>query len=649
MVWVRRALVTSSNWVFIKSRVGYPEVGGGITSMFKSEGSRPPVDLRSMFPSGGGGGTVRASSFAREMVANSWDAFWFSDHTHPELELSFRFVRIAGHQARGYRRAAGLELLSGRVSTDGSNGMPTRGDLGLLPGDDCLAAGPSAPLDVLVVEERWGGGMEGCWHEGASALERALIKVGWAQSARGAGGSFGYGKAAVAQGSKVHSVIAYSCFPAADGDRGVTRRLLGATYWRPHQIGAAQYNGFALLGVEDGDTVHPFEDDEADARAQQLGLAVRSIEEPRERGTTFLLIDPSFTPSELRAALQVNWWPALQGTREWRMKLFVAEPSRPEVPVVVDVDHPRLGSFVRTFRAMEGVDDLAGDAREFEIESDGGNPLGGLTLCSADASEGAPRTGLVALMRDPLMVVNYREAGRGDPVVRGVFVADVDVNENLRQTEPAEHDKWLRTAAGDNRGSPDDYRMVGDLLKGIDDAVLDYRSEMQPAAPERFGETPVFSGFLGVPGAATGRGRKRRSNETERRPRRRITVHLVHPETLVEVERPTRIIGDGARSLRATATVAFGIADWVDADRVAVSVELGARIVEDGGQGERLPVTVEAPSGFSPVSAPDGVARFEGHLQRGKSSYFALETSDYDEEWTVDVYFDANEATGGTS
>ena len=40
------------------------------------------------------------------------------------------------------------------------------------------------------------------------------------------------------------------------------------------------------------------------------------------------------------------------------------------------------------------------------------------------------------------MVVQYFDVGGAAPVVRGVFVADDDIDDLLRQTEPKAHNSW---------------------------------------------------------------------------------------------------------------------------------------------------------------------------------------------------------------
>jgi hypothetical protein len=596
--------------------------------------------------------------FAREAVANSWDAYWDSEQEHQDFEIIFRFRTLDMGAGYDFRKAADIGALADRIHGATSR-IPSRHDVGLSE-HDCLD--DVGPIRVLEVVERWGGGMSGNWDAGDSALERALIKVGWAQSKVGAGGSFGYGKAAVAQGSRINSIIAYSCFPESEDDIGVTRRLLGATYWRPHHIGRDKFDGFAIFGQHDGPHSRPLENADADAAATAMGLAVRDPESEEDWGTTLVVIDPSFDKEELVAALLCNWWPALLRTGDWRMHLFVTEDDEPPQEVEVEDDDPVLAPFVLTYRealdVLDGGDDNFVDAHEGEtgtvathrIASDTDKQLGAAALVEV-APTGPDRKSLVALMREHRMVVKYLEVGTGEPVVRGTFIADEHVNESLRQTEPPEHDRWLRRRMGDNRGMPEDYRRADVIVRAIERFAAKFRQQRTPPPPERRGWTPAFSGFFAIPGAAASKTPTKRPRRPGRKQiERKVHVHLVHPEHLTDIDRPTRKEGSAPESLRGAATVRYRVVESIPEDELLVEFRLGARIEEDGGAAAALPVTVGPPIDVELVSdGRTGMALYRGRLRKEQDLFFTVETADYDDEWTVDMFFDARviEPTAG--
>lgn len=643
----------SASWRWHQPIPGVPDIAGGITSLFKAQGSDPPAALRPLFPDQGERMT-RASMFAREAVANSWDAYWISGYEHQDFELIFRFRTLGMSEGYGFRKAANLDALTAHIGSRGGN--PTRRDLGLSE-KDCF--GERGDIRVLEVVERWGGGMSGSWKSGDSALERALIKVGWAQDASGAGGSFGYGKAAVAQGSRINSVIAYTCFPENEDDPGVTRRLLGATYWRPHTLAGEKFNGFAVFGEHEGGLTRPLENDVADAVAGALGLSVRDPAVEADWGTTLLIIDPSFEKDDLVAALLCNWWPALLRLDERRMHLFVTEDDDEPVEVDVDGENPILGPFVRTYRAAfdvldggepnfdEDSETEIGSIATLTIESEDGEVLGCAALVETAATEHDKKS-LVALMRSHRMVVRYLESATVEPVVRGTFIAHDGANEALRQTEPPEHDNWLRRRTGDHRGDPADYRRAAIILDQINHFVGKFRRLRTPPPPEKRGWTPAFSNFFAIPGAAASRTpTKRKRTERPATRRRPIHINLVHPERHTEVERPTRMLGSKPGSLKATAIVRFSLMDWVTDDELPVEFELGSRIEEEGGRSEALALTVTPPRGVTCITdGRRGRATYRGTLKKGNDLFFMVETDDYFDEWTVAVYFDAHVLAG---
>ena len=644
----------SPTWKWIQPIPGVPDIGGAIGSMFKAEGSDPPKALKALFP-GFGDASLRASMFAREAIANSWDAYWHSEHQHQDFELHFRFRTLTLMESRSLQRTLHLDALKQRLGEAASTKSEARRQLGLSPAD-CLDD-LTKPLRVLEVVEHWGGGMHGAWDSGDSALERALIKVGWAQSKQGAGGSFGYGKAAVAQGSRILSVIAYSCFDPDDDDE-VTRRLLGATYWNHHEVGDEKFNGWALFGDQSGLVTRPLEDEQADSVAAEIGMSTRCLDEPEEMGSTLFIVDPAFGREELEAAILCNWWPALQHTLDWRMHLFISEDDEEPTEVLAEPDHPVLGPFVRAYTAAEAVllstevdteevDPAAQKIETSEIRRDD-DVVAAVSLEEVEAASGATES-LVAMMRTHRMVIRYERVGTGAPTARGVLIADEEVNESLRQTEPPEHHRWLRMSQGDNHGSPEDFQLAKLLFARLDEIATSFRRSRGPIPDARRGWTPGFSGFLGVPGEAKkGRNPKGGGGEagTTPRPKRQIYVHLVHPDTFADVEqRPTRSLGNSLNSLRAQATVEFAISDPDTHPQLDVEFQLIGRVVEESGRGDFLPIEVEPVKGTVDIveieSGDNGTARFTGTLRKNKPVRFNVVTSEYSDEWTVDLTFDA--------
>jgi hypothetical protein len=647
---------TSLHWS--QSSPGDPGIGGGITAIFGSSGCEPPAALKGLFKSGWRESSLRAAMFAREAIANSWDAYWSSGpEGHHDFELHFRFRTLDLVQSRQIVRTLGIDELAGRLNELGGSKAKARKSLGLGTTDflDDLAR----PLQVLEVEERWGGGMGGSWDSNDSAMDRALVKVGWAQTNEGAGGSFGYGKAAVAQGSRFNSVLAYSSFEATEGD-DVTRRLLGVTYWKPHSLGSSprlDYNGFVVFGDHGGGRTRAFEDDAADGIATALGLPVRVPGKARDRGTTLLIVDPAFDRDELIAAVQSNWWPALQHTMDYRLHVYTSDDDGEPEEIKVDASHDLLGPFVRSYlKAEKLLPDFSDPELNTEVGEDGADEaavvtsaikkgeeiIGGLGLTEIPLGQAVGVKSLVATMRLHRMVITYLDVGSNTPFVRGAFIADQEVNNSLRLTEPAEHDRWLRMASTDHRGSREDIALARLVKSEIDAAAIQFRRNRIIDKPSERNWTPGFSSFIGVPGKAAGVGPKTEKKLTKKVKPRDIHIHLVHPDDFSEVERPTRRPGQSAGTLQALATVQFSLAPNSKHSRCSAEFTVRARVVEESGAGTPLPVVVPAPSGFRCYEDGSyGTARFRGELVKGVPQRLTLVTSEYSDEWTVDLVFDA--------
>ena len=82
------------------------------------------------------------------------------------------------------------------------------------------------------------------------------------------------------------------------------------------------------------------------------------------------------------------------------------------------------------------------------------------------------------------MVVEYLDAGRTPPFVRGAFVASSDVDDLLRQTEPKAHDSWETDVAtlGIDPAAP---VVAKSILDRVRRNVRDFRDRLKPPAPLR--------------------------------------------------------------------------------------------------------------------------------------------------------------------
>lgn len=629
----------SAAWLFHPFRPAQANIDGNISKLFNTGDSVPPRDFEEIV-NRDDEAAVSAVIYGREGIANCVDASPAAQTGRGVLGLEFCFERFEGDVARNYRRLLGLDTLTSRSS---SSQVDRRKDLGL-SAEDCLNSGDLS-LRILTVIESAGGGMPGGLEDPDSVLLRALMNIGEAQTRPGAAGSYGFGKAAVAQASRIRVLLAYTCTPESESPDGVTRRLLGLTYWGTHRIDGVKYPGWGLFGKVSGGDVSALEDEEADAMAELLDIPVRNPAIAEDRGTTFMIVDPSFGAEELKGAVQVFWWPLLQRTRDFHIDLTIWDEDGSQVSAEVDSDHSLLGPFVRSFldaeaarSAIEPVEEKARVVRK---------GLAGVTSLAVK-DEASPISGsLVALMRSPLMVVKYEKVKGAMPDVLGVFVAHESANENLRRVEPAEHDKWHAKKVAGLQASPEDIRVSKSVGSELKEAV----GCLRETDPEPVRGIAAFSQFFPAIDAKSAGPRPPRPDRKPKK-QRLVRVHLVHAVgEIEEVMRPRRLVEtDG--SLKAKAVAKFFLdperAKRVKKEFLDATVTIGARFEEDGSAGEWHPAeVVQLVAGsegkFERVSGDvEFPAVFEGRFEVGENVYFEIETSSYQPDWTIDLFFDCS-------
>ena len=627
-----------SPWIWDQPHPGRPTAAGDVSALFNTASFTVPELLSSLTRSSS------ATVFAREVLQNSLDAHLATKPGARALGVDFRFVRIRrGDEARTFRRKLGLAHLRGHAETAARTDRKRLG----LDTRDCLLDEDDEPLTVLQVIERGGAGMSGNWDDGRSAMERALIRIGWAQERADAGGSYGFGKGGVAQASRIRTVVAYTAYPAVEEDPGIERRLLGVTYWKQHQIGRSQYTGWAMLGVaQSDDSVKPFDGMFADLLAKQLAIPTRNPRSVVDRGTTLLLPDPVFSAEELRDAVLCSWWPAL--VDDGLLEVRVVDVDGTELDLTVTAEHPTLGAFVDAYLNRESNQ----GEREHEFHSDvvrSAAPLPGVASIGRAAFVADPagwsfpsrkaalakERSIVALMRGPRMVVKYDTLSvKEAPYVRGVFVASPGADPFLRQTEPAAHDDWKKTNLPQGV-PPTAAKLVKAIDQGVEEIAEVLRERLDRQQPVfRATSTPICAQLLAGPAAGTVRTKRRPSHPRVKLERRAVNVRLVHPE--LDIERPQVLPGLDPNTVRAAAWVEFELNETYTKDRADLVVRLGLRFVEDEAPGEYVPITAEPPPGFV---AGEATTRhelvFRGPADKGERIRFLVTSDVYDDDFST--------------
>lgn len=598
---------------------------GDISKLFRNEVVKNPGVFAADAPAD------VATLMAREVIQNSADAAKDlrdeMDDDAPDFEIDFEFDSLTGDNKGRLVRALDLGGLADQIDrVDGENG---RSRLGLSQ-DDCLThLTDDPPLGVLKIVERGTTGMHGPFEGAKSKLYLALISLGYTVKSAGSGGSYGYGKAGLIRGSRIRTVVAYTRFRERPDDLGVTRRLLGMTYWGQHEAEGESFTGFARFGHDTGDAVVPFENEAADAIAERLGLDVRDPDDDDDLGTTFLLVDPGVEPYGLLHAIERNWWPAIEDDR---LTATIAAHGDNLIP------RPRRNAVLQPFieaydLALSAPDNLSAERKravlsEFQSSDGVAHQLGALGLVAEsggwsyaaddpDSDEDIAHRSLVALVRGPRMTVEYLEAGMTRPFVRGVFVADDDVDDLLRQTEPKAHDAWQTKIdeSGIEPAAPEVARAIIDRVKrNVNDFRKSLKPPPRPAEDIRLPELEkLFRDLLHT------RGKEQPPPPPGDRP---FSINV--SQRLVEADLAMHLCLEGS--------VRFALLDRCDLpDSCEAELTVSYRIMEEGVVGEELPLSITAPSGFVPVG--ERPYSFRGDVGHDHVE-FMFTSAPYPADWT---------------
>jgi hypothetical protein len=569
------------------------------------------------------GPSVFAEIFSREYIQNSWDSIQAKrltlskDQSDVKPSLEFRFVELAGDAAKAFAETFGLTDHAARLS---EMDEATRNSSRLGAAGELLAKEDFSAIRILVASERLAEGMAGRWDADdrvstpQSKLRNALVQsVSGKEHQGGTGGSWGEGKKAVAAASRLRTLAAYTCHKAEDNDPDVTRRLLGVTYWRTHEWDGLRQRGLGVLGnpVSESEKYAEFEplaNDDADQFIDALNVPHFNARDPHEvtdHGTTYIFIEPSFSPEELASAIARNWWPLIE-----TQKLEISVHGYDDNPLSIETRaNPVLFPFIKAFDIAMGIDKAEPKVELREEISVHGEAAGVVAIISDISQDGwsydQPDNGnanLIALIRND-MVIAYRpfplKQRPPAPYVRGTFVVEVDGDSSriLKMTEGHLHNEWVTDA--EQVGDEGNANFAKRVLDSLNEQAKKLRNQIKKSDNTGDVRIRAFEQVFAGKGPSLGSSGGPKGEPTGERD---FSIQgLSHALKEFDPDDPTR--------LRFTATARLALKESQPADSLGVSVALGWKVREENGYAvdEALanPKSIALPAGFK---LRDGVA-----------------------------------------
>jgi len=553
---------------------------------------------------------------AREGIQNSCDAA----EKNQRVKVVFRVKNLEGSARTAF--AERLKLVEGF--------RPRLKQL-RLPRQNWLS-NPSGSLSLTYIEDYGTVGLFGDPHKSESNFFKLLLSLGdvsKASAGEASGGSYGYGKSALSMNSRLRTIIAYSSF---DKDTtGSTARLMGCGYFTAHAFKGKEFTGRAWFGKGTDENVDPLENEPAHELAEALGFLPRR---GGQKGTSILIVDSVVQGEPLIRSVEDWWWPRI-----------VDQDLDVEVHLGDDVRFPKprlradLAPFIECYAMAAGKTEPRGahqrseQFHKLENFALGSYGVGVLKYDEAQAvKEGdEERLGTIALIRSPRMVVQYDKLGRDNPPAVGVFVADPDVDNILKLSEPPAHNRWEPKSPRLAEAEPDEHT-ARKVVKAIRDRLKEQIRKLQSQAdPPGEGKDKRLTVLEKELGAFLKIGAKGGGPATPKTP---------VPVEVRFVDGPDLVVG--AKGLVSSKTkVQLRLKPTAAEKHLDAVVTIRASVLEDEdeNEGELLPIKAKIDSKDKDVleeSENDGTEwQFDARLPRDRWVTLALETEPYDAEWAT--------------
>jgi hypothetical protein len=344
------------------------------------------------------------------------------------------------------------------------------------------------PINVLAISDRGTNGLGGPTR--ADIITRSddprdfvdfFRNVGQPPDKQLAGGTYGYGKAALYRASRAKTICVYT---RCETRNGLETRFMASALGEPYSTSKDRYTGRHWWGRRDDCIAEPLLNSQADAVAQRLGLPTFT---GSGCGTTIMIVDPNLgeedddKTSSLRTPQQafnlmaehILWyfWPKmLTYGHEYPAIAFELSWHGKKVHLPIPEDFSPLQGYVQAMYRL----------KDYKVDSD--NPF---RFIVEDIASQRPKQhlGKLAIQQFPTSSVNYFDTGNSESpfagmthhtaVMRqpelivkylpgaimpneklgyaGIFITDSEVDPVFAEAEPPTHDDWVSQSLENRR------------------------------------------------------------------------------------------------------------------------------------------------------------------------------------------------------
>lgn len=572
-----------------------------------------------------GTGLDPAAVLAREAIQNSVDAHVGSE----KVRIEFRKVTLLGKEKQDFVRTLSLKPT-----------MTSRYESLKLPRETCLTSldDLDAPLTLLYIEDYETHGLYGDPHDPESHFFRLLLSLGDSAKSHGkenSGGSYGFGKSVYSSNSRIHTLIAYSAF--TEKGKGAKpnhyARLMGCSFFNNHKHDGKAYSGRAWFGKplrNTKDEVDPLTDDPAHEYAKRLGFRLRTASTP---GTSILIVDCGVECENLRESIEEWWWPRLLDDEQGLDVVLYEQEKRLQPPK--PRKRPDLRPFIECFELAVGRTVPIGKHQKADTFNKVGDiPIGqfGFSVVGDESKDLlGERIGTIALIRSPRMVIEYMPVGGVLPLpCVGAFVAAMEIDNTLKRSEPASHNKWDHKSARLDELGPEARDTVSAVLRRLKASLQRFAREAAPESSKQELRLKSLERLLGSifkpPTTLKGGGGGSSSDPIE--------IHFV--------DQPHCIAEEKLLTTRGSFKVA--LSEDADREKIRISLHVRCLVKEDESLSTDDPISVTIQSKDIELIRDletDGKVYFD--LERDSRPLFTFRSGKYSPDWTTYVQVNVEE------